>query len=360
MKPHHYLIIGQGIAGTCLSYALLRRSQRVFVIDDAYQHSASMVAVGMFNPVTGKRVVKTWKAETLFPYLHEFYSDLGRFLKERILFPKIIYRPFESIEQQNSVLGQAAESAFQEFVHLDNRDAHYQSFVHNEFGGIELKQGGYIHVSKMLLSFRDFLQSTGNYLEAHFDENRLSFDADNRVHYHDEATGQTLVAERLIFCRGIRDRESKYWAGLPFRTVKGEVLTGNFKEQGVHFEEIINRSGWVLPYEDGTYKAGSTYDWSDTSMETTEKGKNEILEKVSNLLKFSFEVSKHEVGIRPATIDRRPLIGMHSIFPQIGIFNGLGTKGVMLAPYFAEAFCDYLLAGKELDKEVNINRFENF
>ena len=55
--------------------------------------------------------------------------------------------------------------------------------------------------------------------------------------------------------------------------------------------------------------------------------------------------------------DRRPLIGLHPKHPQLAVFNGMGTKAVMLAPYFAIAFSDFLETGKELNSEVDIKRY---
>lgn len=351
-----YLIVGQGIAGTALAYSLLKRKRNIYVIDDGYQHSSSKVAVGMFNPITGKRVVKTWKADVLFPFLYHFYQELENFLGVKFFFPKTIYRPFESMEQQNHILGQAAEQAFADFIEIDNKDKKYKDFVFNEFGGVELKQGGYIAVSTMLETFRDFLKKEQLFLQNNFDENDLTVHHQDLIAWEDTQSGLKIKAEKVIFCRGIKDQESRFWKDLPFRRVKGEILTGYFQEKLV-FEEIINRSGWVIPFGNGIYKAGSTYDWDDTSVEITEKAKNEILDKVSKLIKLPFTCTHQEAGLRPTTTDRRPLIGLHPIYPNVGLFNGLGTKGVMLAPYFANAFCDYLLEGKTLETEVNILRF---
>ena len=73
------------------------------------------------------------------------------------------------------------------------------------------------------------------------------------------------------------------------------------------------------------------------------------------------EVLEHEVGIRPTVIDRRPLLGKHPEFDNILIFNGLGTKGVMLAPYFAQHLVDFIEGNiLELEGEVNINRFNKY
>jgi glycine/D-amino acid oxidase-like deaminating enzyme len=80
------------------------------------------------------------------------------------------------------------------------------------------------------------------------------------------------------------------------------------------------------------------------------------LAQTSRLIKANFSIQQHEAGVRPATADRRPLLGLHPAFPCMGIFNGLGTKGVSIAPYFAAHFADLLLENKQLDQEVSISR----
>ncbi len=65
----------------------------------------------------------------------------------------------------------------------------------------------------------------------------------------------------------------------------------------------------------------------------------------------------HWAAIRPATLERRPFIGFHPRHPQIAIFNGMGTKGCSLAPYFAKQLVDHLTNKNELSPEVNVDRF---
>lgn len=349
MKRYNYLIVGQGLAGTVLAYTLLKKKQSIFVIDDGYTKSSSQVAAGIFNPITGRRMVKTWKADLLFPFLHTFYTELEVFLGNRFFFPKTIYRPFENIAQQNHVLGQSVEKSFSNFISLENNDEAYKSFVNNEFGGVEMKSGGYVDVAKMIMSFRDFLMSEHLFLERKFDENKEIIDG--------QLINEEISAEKIIFCRGIKDQESLFWNHLPFKAVKGELLTGKFESiERIDFEQIINRLGWVLPCEHGIYKIGATYDWDSLDTKITEKAKNEILEKTQQLIKFFFQVDKQEAGVRPATTDRRPFLGIHPSHPNIGIFNGLGTKGVSLAPYFAHHFADFLVENQALDSDVSIER----
>ncbi|MGZ5190825.1 MAG: FAD-dependent monooxygenase, partial [Flavisolibacter sp.] len=54
-----YLIIGQGICGTMLSWFLHKEGKTCIVIDDDNQNSSSKIAAGIINPVTGRRYAYT-------------------------------------------------------------------------------------------------------------------------------------------------------------------------------------------------------------------------------------------------------------------------------------------------------------
>ncbi len=87
-----YLIVGQGIAGTVLAYTLWKRGKRVALCDNPQGPSASKVAAGIFNPITGRKMVKTWLADALFPALFGFYRQAERDTKASFFHPTDIYR----------------------------------------------------------------------------------------------------------------------------------------------------------------------------------------------------------------------------------------------------------------------------
>jgi len=66
---YDYLVIGQGLAGSAIALQLLKRNRKFMVLDQPHQNNSSAVAAGIFNPITGKKWVKTWLAEQLFPYM---------------------------------------------------------------------------------------------------------------------------------------------------------------------------------------------------------------------------------------------------------------------------------------------------
>ena len=79
---------------------------------------------------------------------------------------------------------------------------------------------------------------------------------------------------------------------------------------------------------------------------------------LKNWLKIPFTITEHFCSIRPATLERRPFVGFHPLHPNIGILNGMGTKGCSLAPFFARQLVDNICYNNPINREVDIKRFE--
>ncbi len=343
----HYLIVGQGIAGTTLAYTLLKRGCTVHIADNNQPQTASKVAAGLFNPVTGYRMTKTWLADRLFPFLYEFYPAMERDLNAHFFHPLPMYRPFESMAQQNEILAETSDEKFARYVDKVVQPDAYGSKIKDDFGGIMLKNCGYVNLPLLLSAARSVWQAAGIYRECEVAEEDIRVTAD-KVYF------QEIEADYLIFCRGWQEATRGLFS-LPFRPVKGETLQVKFTDE--QYKEIINRGCWILPQAENTYHIGATYHQQDLSLEPTQKAWDELTGKLAKLTDASWELIGRSAGIRPATYDRRPFIGMHPQQPRIGVFNGLGAKGVSLAPYFAAVFTDFL-EGKidNLPAEVWIGR----
>jgi glycine/D-amino acid oxidase-like deaminating enzyme len=344
-----YIIVGRGIAGTVLAYTLLNRGCSVAMPEGIASPSASEVAAGIVNPVTGKRLSKTWRAEELFDFLVPFYRQIEAALGRQFFREVPVYRLFSSNEEQNTWMGRMASPEFSRFI----RDAGrlYPDGLQQPFGGMEITEAGYVDIRLLLESFREWFREKGVYRPGPLDASELTL-AGGRVTWRD------LTAQKIIFCEGAFGRENPYFNWLPFRPVKGELLTVQIP--GAAFRHIINQHLFVMPTgQEDTYRVGATYEWKDLSWEPTGAAEGEITGRLQKLLKVPFRVTSQQAGIRPATADRRPFIGIHPERPEVAVFNGLGTKGVSLAPYFAEQFAEHLLNNKELDSQVHIGRYNS-
>lgn len=341
-----YIIVGQGLAGSALAIRLLERGRRVSVFDEPLKNNCSRVAAGLFNPITGMGIVKTWLAEETFASLHEFYTDCEKQFGQRFFFPSLLYRPFHSAEEQNNWMVKSAENGVSTFVEKIYTESGFGKEVNDPFGGILLNTCGYLDTVSFLASTRKFLISNNSWSDSHFAVEDLELSSES-VSYHG------MTARKIIFCQGIEANPFFDW--LHIRPLKGETVTLN-----LDFEPavIFNKGVYIVPSNgNSTYKAGATYELKNLSHEVTDKARIELVEKLTGLLKNPFSAVAQEWGIRPTTIDRRPIIGCHPLYKNLVIFNGLGTKGVSLAPYFSAQVADWLEGKGEILKEVNIKRF---
>lgn len=342
-----FLLIGQGIAGTLLSYRLIGAGKKVYVIDQPEKNNSSRVAAGLFNPVTGRNMVKTWDADLIFPEIKHLYQQMEQALQCRFFHERLMYRPFASIEELNEWMGRSGEDEFKEYIHKVVSSSVFPE-VNDPHGGVFLKQSGYVDMNTLLGRYAAWLKERGMLVNEEFDERKLVLTGE-KVTYKD------VSATSIIYVNGIEAKESRFFHWIPLIPNKGEMLV---IKQGFAPEEIVNRGLFRIVLPNGRIMVGSTYYAGDSDLNPTESARQEMLEKLKKLIKLPIkEVMDQKVGIRPTTPDRRPLLGKHPIHPNVYIFNGLGAKGVSLAPYFSQVMFNLLVFENEPPKEVNISRF---
>lgn len=344
-----YIIVGRGIAGAVLAYTLMQRNCKVAMPGSDAAHTASEVAAGIVNPITGKKLSKTWRAETLFSFLAPFYRQMEETVGGRFFHQMPVYRLFNTMEEQNTWLGRTSEPEYGRFIRSAGRL--YPDTIVQPYGGMEINEAGYVNIPVMLESFHAWFREKGVHRSGVFGVDEAAV-AGGRVKWRD------ITARKIIFCEGAFGRQNPYFNWLPFRPVKGELLT--VRIPGAGFRHIINQHFFIMPTQrEDTYRVGATYEWKDLSWEPTAAAHEELTGRLRKLVRVPFEVLEQRAGVRPATADRRPFVGIHPHIPEVAIFNGLGTKGVSLAPFFAEQFAEHLLNDKELDSEVHIRRYNS-
>ena len=345
-KEYDFIIVGQGLAGTCLASELLNRGKKVVVFDSPKLPSSSMVAGGLFNPITGRKMVLTWKANLLFPFLQQFYKNLENKLGGQFIFNMPVYRPFATNEELNGWHGKSTEDRYAPFIEFIQSESYNPDYVKNDLGGIMLGQTGYLNTKRLLERFRRLLREKEIIVEEELLPDKINFNGTSVVY-------KEYLASKIILCDGPTGFGNKLLENIRFHPLKGEVLHLNINYRS---NFILNRNAFVLPRE-GNYIAGSNYDLSGTDWQSTTKAREEITDKIDKILNVDYQITGQKAGLRPTTHDRRPVLGLLPKYPQVGVFNGLGTKGVSLAPYFAHQFANFLINGTEIDKEVQIGRF---
>lgn len=319
------------------------------IVDDTTFISPSRVTSGIVNPITGRRLVKTWLADELLSFAASTYANIGKELNTTLYEPLKIVRLFDSVKSQNDWSVRCASKEYSPYLnnnavmHLDQR------IIHNPFGGFEISGAARLHTSLFLEKLKNYLKLHQQFAEGKFVYEELYVTATS-VSY------KGAKARHIIFAEGTQALQNPYFSNLPFQPAKGECLLVHIPDFPYRF--MIKSEVTILPfYENNVYYVGATHHALFDNPLPSEKGKNELLQGLRAVLKCPFKVLDHWAAIRPAVKGRRPLIGIHPQHKNVSIFNGLGTKGVSLAPYFANHFTQYLLHGTPLMPEVDINRF---
>lgn len=340
------IVVGQGIAGTVMALRLQSLGQQVAVIDDVHLSSCSSVAAGIWNPVVFKRLSKSWMADEVLPAMHEFYEGCENILQQPILKRRHLIKPFSDDNEVSFWARKAAENHYLDAgIHH-----HYQLSAADSVDRYsKVTQSGNLDVPLFLQSSRERFRRQGILLEESFDHSMLEIAAAGVSYRHISAT-------YIIFCEGHLVRKNPFFRHVPMKPAKGEVLT--IKCEGLLInEDIFNKNLFILPLGNDLYKVGATYEWEQLDDHPTKEGEEELLAKLKALLHVPFELIRHQAGVRPSVIDRRPVLGRHSGHAQVLVFNGFGTKAVMLAPYFSARLAEHILSGSALHREVDVARF---
>lgn len=343
-----FFIAGQGLAGTLLSWFLRRQGARVDVADDGHRTASSTVAAGILNPVTGRYFVKSWRYEALWPVAVETYRALEAELGVPILHPMPVLRALATPGDENAWAAKLSDPALLPFVGSDPTLGAFSPCVQPPYAWIELLRGGRADLPLLLQSWRQVLRQSDSLLEEAVNYADLEIHPD-RVGYRGK------YYRRAIFCEGYRMHANPWFAHLPLRGNKGEVLI--LEIEGPPLEKMFKHQIFLVPLGHNRYWAGATDANRFDSDQPTPQGRAWLMERLEQILRVPFRVLEHRAAVRPGVADRRPLLGVHPDFPSLAVFNGLGSKGSSLGPFFARQLSNYLLRGGEIDPDVDIRRF---
>lgn len=348
MSEYDFIIVGGGIAGSVLSYQLSERGQSVLMISSGEIPVATKVAAGLFNPVTGKYLAKTWMAHDLFDYLESFYPDVEKRLQTKFYNPVGLFRPFSGTEHKVSALAQIKKFELHDFIEVIDSTDEFNEFYHVKMGGMMTARAGWIDTTGFLDSVQQYLIEKNSFLEEVFDYTALKTDVEEGIIYKNRS------AKRIVFCEGFFVKDNPYFNWASLNPVKGEIIDGII--EGYDINTVVNQGKWVVPLGNGKVRLGATYSWDELNFKSSKKDEKQLLETAEKIFKRAFRLTSSQAGVRPATKDHRPIMGRHPYFKNLFIFNGLGTKGISLAPYFADQLIENILNDELINPEANIER----
>ena len=346
---HDYIIVGNGLAGAILSYRLSEEGKSIVIVDEDAPEAAWKVAGGLWNAISFRRIIKGWMADEMTDEADVFYQKLQDQWKVEFYEAKKIVRIFSDVHFQNTWLSKSDSPRLSNFLSDDSPDELDELPLKMPFGAGTVKKGGFVHLGIFMKTIKERLSKSSILINEKFDFSSLTVN-NEFVEY------KNIQARKIVFCEGHEVVNNPYFSWLPMNLTKGEVLI--LKNPGWKFDCIINNGKHLIDLKDGRLGVGATFDWKNLDHSITEEGKKQLLDHLEKNFEYKdWEVLSQKAGIRPTVSDRRPLTGVHPEHPNVFIFNGLGTKGVLIAPWMSKKMTQYLVNGDELPDESNVRRY---
>jgi len=342
-----YIIVGAGLSGIAVSEELLKLGKTIKVFEN-HSQSSSTVAGGVFNPIILKRFTLAWQANEQMQLALPFYKALEDKLKTELVHKLPIYRKFNSVEEQNNWFT-AMDKAFISLFLDPDLVSSINLNIPSDFSFGRVKKTGAINTKLLLEKYKEYLESLGAFESSDFEYDQLQL-GENSVTY------KGIQARRVIFCDGFGLTKNPYFNYLPLRGNKGEYLI--IKAKDLDLKVAVKSSVFILPLGNDLYKVGATYDNVDKTENPTPGAKEKLLSQLSKIITCEFEVIDQVAGIRPATSDRKPLVGQHPKYGQLYCCNGFGSRGVLIAPTVSAQLVGFIEKGEALPIDIDIRRFD--
>ena len=342
-----YIIVGLGLAGLVFVEKLIQAKKSFIVFEDDSQTS-SLVAGGVYNPVILKRFSPVWNAKEQLSVALPFYDKLEKKFAQKFDQKFCIKKAFKSIEDQNNWFSAFDKPTVAPFLDAKLDKKTYNGVIGEYYFG-NVKEGGRIDTLKLVEVYRQYLKNNHWIRFEKFYHHDILFDGNLAIY-------NNLLASKIVFCEGFGIKQNPYFNHLPLEEVKGEIITIYAPNLNIDF--LLKSTLFVLPLGNNHYKVGATFNHKDKTSKPSVEGKEELIEKLKKVISVPYTIKEQSAGIRPTVKDRRPMVGVHHKYKQLSVLNGLGTRGVMIAPTVAENLFNHLEFGKKLDQDINIKRFE--
>jgi glycine/D-amino acid oxidase-like deaminating enzyme len=258
----------------------------------------------------------------------------------------VIRRFFSSDEERESWQSRSEDTAYEPYLEkLTASDLQHTAAL-NTFGSGRVKNAFWVDAAKWVHDQLDYFKKIDVLLQSEFaaqlwDPILRKYDGE--------------IYDFVVFCMGYTQKNEATFSYLPLQQTKGQTLL--IESEILNQTESLNRKCFVLPYGGERFRVGATYEFNNPTLNVTEEARTTLLDNLAALGAYQPTVLEQVAGIRPTVLDRRPLMGKHPIYDGVFVFNGLGTKGYMMAPTLARELVAHMLENKPLHSETNISRF---
>lgn len=339
------IIVGQGLAGTTLAWHLHEAGQKVLLLDACEAVTSSKIAAGLVTPITGKRMALSDRYDEFLSVAKPFYRRIEQHTGRDFFHDRTARRLFKSDVERANWAARGQQPAYQPHLLDPQPDPLTDPAIADAGGG-----GFAMHTAQ--LDVAAFLEASRSVLPWQ----QIAFDWKSDVTFgSDGVSVGTHMARHVVSCEGFAATRNPYFSSVPFNAAKGDILTVRFHLPVPRV--VVHRGVWLAPSPDpDVFFVGSTYNWEALDQVPQASARSQIESKLKEFMHVPYTVLDHRAAVRPIIRESRPLIGRHPKEDRLGFFNGLGSKGSLLAPWHARCLSDHLINQAPIPHDVDLRR----
>jgi len=336
-----WLIIGQGLAGSVLAHQCQHQGIDIDIWNDETQYCSSKYAAGLWNPVSFKRITAPEHINDLLHHCTTFFERCNEVLGVKSFHHSSIHRIFPDAQYGRDWDMKSILTKYENLLGLPREKL---PLWQQTFQSGSVLASGWLNVPEFLETTREYFQKSEQYLNL------------GKIEIEERLADSEITAsyKRIIFCTGLAAMP-KGFERIRIIPNKGHVLS--VKAEQTIPQHIVHYGNFAIPTDNHRLRVGSSYEWEKSDTTVDENIVDDLTKKLREHLPIALHVENVQVGLRPTVIDRNPIIGTLPQQLQYGIFNGLGTKGVLQAPLMAHYLIAHLNNGVDIPKMFSIQRF---
>lgn len=343
-KNVDYIIVGDGFAGMFFALQLIFNN-KTFVLFSEGKKGASKISAGIVNPVVLKKFTTFDGSLEQVNFLKDTLEKAEKLTGRRFIINQPVRRIFHDEKEKETWLKKSEKENLMPFLSKE-----FSEFdgIENPFGCGTVSHSFRVDVPTFFSEMLHYFHEKKILIKEKFDYNLLQ-PRENKY--------QNVNYSKIVFSEGMAANNNPYFGNIPLIPNKGHHISVEFSEDFKR-KETFKKKHFLFPLNKTEYYYGGTYDRENLSEEIDGKAIDQLKNGLEEIITLPYSVVQKEYAFRPTVKDRKPILGKHSDFHSLYVFNGLGTRGLLNGAFYSKILFDYADKEIPLPEEVDLERFQ--
>lgn len=370
--PQSVIVLGGGVIGLSCAFEAARRGMRVTLIEPAaLGGQASGAAAGMLAPYSENTEQPDGffqlclRSSRRFPEWIAAVEELSGLSAEYIQSGSINVFMHEAdvLPIQSRLQWQNNWGADAELIHATQLRELEPQLAQSALAGVFTPHESHVYAPKLVAALEAACRKLGvTILPQAGEVDDIAVHPSGGITIRAKALEQPVHADRVVVCAGAWAGAYERWFGLsiPIHPIRGQICSFEHPANEIRHMVFSSQAYWVGK-RNNRLVCGASEDVAGFETNVTDRGIGRLIRSSNQLFPFleGKQTAHRWAGLRPATRDGQPLLGLVEGMPAVIMAAGHYRNGILLSPVTASIVAD-LLEGKPSELPINSfapNRF---